>query len=129
MDGAGEYVEVAEEESQPVRGEEAYPYGEGAGAYGDGEGYAEYGAGDEYASGAAAVECTSSMVLCSAAVAARRWAGAAVQGVGAGQGEPNGLTWSSALLALSIASSISRSPSPLVRYAPRISRNVGGGAW
>lgn len=49
--------------------------------------------------------------------------------MGAGQGGPGGLTWSSALLALSIASSMSRSPSPLVRYAPRISRSVGGGAW
>lgn len=36
------------------------------------------------------------------------------------------LTWSSALLALSMARSMSRSPSPLVLYAPRISRRLGG---
>lgn len=76
MEGAGEYAEGSDEESRPVRGEGAYGYAEGA--YGDGGGYAEYGAGEGYASGAAAAaQCTSSMVLCSAAVAARRWAGAA----------------------------------------------------
>lgn len=39
------------------------------------------------------------------------------------------LTWSSALLALSIAMSISRSPSPLELYAPSTSRKDGGGVY
>ena len=39
------------------------------------------------------------------------------------------LTWSSELLALSIARSISRSPSPLALYASSISRRVGGGGY
>lgn len=38
-------------------------------------------------------------------------------------------TWSSALLALSMARSMSLSPSPFALYAPRISRRLGGGGY
>lgn len=70
----------------------------------------------------------SSIVRCNVAIEARRWKDGRYQYLWTGTlRTASGLTWSSELLAFSMARSISLSPSPLALYASRISRRLGGG--
>lgn len=72
----------------------------------------------------ASVVYKSRSVLCSEAMEAIRCSYMSTVEISSGRTTP---TWSSALLAFNMAISMSRSPSPLDLYAPRISLRLGGG--